>query len=569
MQALHKICITIALIFGFSSSVLAQSGCPSIVTGAILTAGQWNACFAAKQNTLNFIPLNASGGVMTGPLITAPSITGAAGFNITPGVAPSSPNNGDMWITSTLFSVQIGGVTSNVLLSSNNLSDLANAATARTNLGLGTFAIANTATPPAIGGTTPAAGSFSSVTDTGILGSTQCLQVNSSGVISGTGGVCGGSGSNPLLTGTVLAKTTTYSAVTGDCGDSITLGGSAQYTLTLNAASGYAANCGFLVTNLVSETVTKTIAPNGLTAFFLYPGQSVIISNQSNAWNVGPIAGRWRLAGAVTVYVRPDGSDSNDGLANSSGGAFLTANAAIAAIASNVDINNRTDLLIFHTCASPPCTITAPAQLVQMVTGIQFIGGVPTYAGTTNCTSLTNATTLAPSSATNQADIQVTYAPSALNVCGFILAGGANVSFGLYVSGGATVRITGIMNWSTVSGVGNAQIVSASTGKIFVLNNYTISGNATAHYYAYHQGQIEMANGLTITCSGSPVYTDFALTASLGELTHAGATFTSCGTVTGARYSAQANSVIDTGSGGASYFPGNSSGTTSTGGIYE
>lgn len=58
----------------------------------------------------------------------------------------------------------------------------------------GTFATANSATPPAIGGTTPAAGSFSSLKDTGITGSTQCIHADTSGAFTGTGSDCGGGG---------------------------------------------------------------------------------------------------------------------------------------------------------------------------------------------------------------------------------------------------------------------------------------------------------------------------------------------------------------------------------------
>lgn len=51
------------------------------------------------------------------------------------------------------------------------------------------------ASPPAIGGTAPNAGSFSSLTDSGITGATQCVQANSVGLLSGTGVPCGsGSG---------------------------------------------------------------------------------------------------------------------------------------------------------------------------------------------------------------------------------------------------------------------------------------------------------------------------------------------------------------------------------------
>jgi len=94
-----------------SSFAHAQSGCPAIVNGAVLTAGQWNACFSAKNNTLGYIPLNTGGGTMTGPLKTAASITAGAGLNIVPGIAPTSPNNGDMWTTASGLYARVGGIT--------------------------------------------------------------------------------------------------------------------------------------------------------------------------------------------------------------------------------------------------------------------------------------------------------------------------------------------------------------------------------------------------------------------------------------------------------------------------
>lgn len=91
-------------------AALAQSS-PNFTYGQVPTPAQWNAAFAAKQDVLNFTPLNTAGGVMTGPLITTASIAAAAGFNIGVGVAPTSPNNGDVWETSTGIFVRVGGVT--------------------------------------------------------------------------------------------------------------------------------------------------------------------------------------------------------------------------------------------------------------------------------------------------------------------------------------------------------------------------------------------------------------------------------------------------------------------------
>jgi hypothetical protein len=50
------------------------------------------------------------------------------------------------------------------------------------------------ASPPSIGGTVAGTGAFSTLTDTGITGITQCVHVNSAGVFSGTGSDCGSGG---------------------------------------------------------------------------------------------------------------------------------------------------------------------------------------------------------------------------------------------------------------------------------------------------------------------------------------------------------------------------------------
>jgi hypothetical protein len=89
---------------------LAQSS-PGWGYGYVPTAAEWNAAFAAKQDYLG-TPACATGGcTMTGELITVLSSTAQSGFNVPPGAAPTSPNNGDLWSTSTGFYFQVNGAT--------------------------------------------------------------------------------------------------------------------------------------------------------------------------------------------------------------------------------------------------------------------------------------------------------------------------------------------------------------------------------------------------------------------------------------------------------------------------
>lgn len=105
--------VVAALFFSLflTASAAAQSTCPTIVYGAVLTAGQWNQCFANKQDVLGYTAVNQAGDVMAGRLVTTASTAFKAGLSISPGVAPSSPVNGDIWTTSSGMYVRINGTT--------------------------------------------------------------------------------------------------------------------------------------------------------------------------------------------------------------------------------------------------------------------------------------------------------------------------------------------------------------------------------------------------------------------------------------------------------------------------
>lgn len=88
---------------------------PGFTFGQVPTPAQWNNAFAQKQDALNYSPVNKAGDVMTGKLTTVAPTASIAGFALLPGITPSVPVNGDLWMTGTGIFARVNG--SNVQLS--------------------------------------------------------------------------------------------------------------------------------------------------------------------------------------------------------------------------------------------------------------------------------------------------------------------------------------------------------------------------------------------------------------------------------------------------------------------
>ena len=88
----------------------AQSS-PGLTFGQVPTPAQWNSYFASKADYLGSSYCPTGGCTMSGQLITIASTTANAGFTILPGVAPSAPVNGNMWMTSAGLFARVNGVT--------------------------------------------------------------------------------------------------------------------------------------------------------------------------------------------------------------------------------------------------------------------------------------------------------------------------------------------------------------------------------------------------------------------------------------------------------------------------
>lgn len=252
-------------------------------------------------------------------------------------------------------------------------------------------------------------------------------------------------------------------------------------------------------------------------------------------------APREPLGASRTYYVRTDGSDSNTGLANNSGGAFATIAKAIDVVWDSLDCRNRNVVIqVADGTYTTPIyregpklgtgrvtirgNLTTPANVLLNVTG----NGVQMYNGA------------------------------------WIIVEGIKIQAtqrALYAAWG------GVIWFQNVDfGACGSHHLRASAGFIWCLGNYTISGGAPAHY-APHAGGVVYATGVTVTLTGTPAFsTAFALVESNGALEANAMTFS--GSATGPRWITRSGGAINVGAHTVdpnTYFPGSSTGNASPG----
>jgi hypothetical protein len=246
------------------------------------------------------------------------------------------------------------------------------------------------------------------------------------------------------------------------------------------------------------------------------------------------------LTAARTYYVRTDGSDSNTGLANTAGGAFLTLQKAWD-VAITLDIAGY----------SVTIAVASGTYTGTVLMGAPPVGGLVTFSGSSatisttsnNCFSLTCPTTVTVSGFT----LQTTTSGQCLYASG----GGARIVIGSSVVFGACA---------------GAHMYSELDGQIScVSQNYTISGSASYHQLALLAGVIRITNA-TITLSGTPAWSTGGIVFTTGALVNL-FNVTYSGSATGKRYTGTVNGILNSYGAGtaATYFPGNSNGTTATG----
>lgn len=255
---------------------------------------------------------------------------------------------------------------------------------------------------------------------------------------------------------------------------------------------------------------------------------------------------RERLTASRTYYVRTDGSNSNDGLSNTSGGAFLTIQKAID-VASGLD-NGGFDITI--TVAAGTYTGANTFRSIIGSGKIIIAGGAAdltsTIVSTTSADCFSNLSGFYGNYQLQYLKLQTTTSGIGINTAGAGIVSFNNLNFGSCVTG------------HIQAGIG---CLIKATG------NYTISGGSQYHISALDGGAV-WTPSLTLTFSGSNTFSYcFVTPGRCGTVLATSMTFS--GSFTGQRYIATLNGVISTGTGNTSYFPGTVAGTTSTGGQYS
>jgi hypothetical protein len=277
-------------------------------------------------------------------------------------------------------------------------------------------------------------------------------------------------------------------------------------------------------------------------------GVFYVLKNNSPVTWIAISASREVLTAARTYYVRTDGSNSNTGLANTAGGAFLTIQKAVDVVCGTLDLNNY--------------NVTISAALAgaynSAVTLGRYIGGSgkPSIIGDETTPANVTITTTSATCFTGSDDAGI------WTVAGFKTS--TVTSGGVFRAGrNCTINYKnmdfGACAWS--------HMYALAGGSIKATGNYTISGGAFAHWNTENDGFFQCVNR-TITITGTPAFSQAFVQSDrgLGLFETYGNTFS--GSATGKRYTLVGNSVCFTNGAATTHFPGDVAGTTASGAQY-
>lgn len=254
---------------------------------------------------------------------------------------------------------------------------------------------------------------------------------------------------------------------------------------------------------------------------------------------------REKLLADRTYYVRTDGSDANDGLANSAGGAFLTLQKAADVAFGTLDLGgfNVTVQVADGTYGAGLYVVGAQVGAGRIV----FAGNAATPGNVVVANTSNLYTFIAEAGAFfSVKDMQVS---SALRGC-------------LLASRGGVIYFANLR----IGAAAQHQIRAEDQGRIFAEGNYAVVASAGQSHWNTVGGGVIRVQGRTVTLTGTPNFPNgFAWATTCSAQFVNNNTFAGAGT--GPCYFAETNSTILAG-GVASYLPGNAAGTTASDGQY-
>lgn len=273
-----------------------------------------------------------------------------------------------------------------------------------------------------------------------------------------------------------------------------------------------------------------------------YDGTQFVVS--------GAIWERDVLNAARTYYVRTDGNDANTGLANTSGGAFLTIQKALD-IAASLDLNG------YALTIQVGNGTYAQALSVLRMTGLNYYGQFVLQGDTTTPSNVV----VAPTS--GDACLYV-YKQAQIKVQGFRFGGGSGYSHGIHADNNSVVGFNKI----DFAAVPSTHFTLEANSTVIADGDYSISGGTPTHINLLDSSTFYCVSR-TVTITGTPNFSSVfcGVSRNANAVVHSN---TYSGSATGTRYYASFGATINVNGGGASYLPGDVAGSVdaTTYGVY-
>jgi len=257
-----------------------------------------------------------------------------------------------------------------------------------------------------------------------------------------------------------------------------------------------------------------------------------------------------------TRYVNAStGSDSNDGL--TAGTPWLTLQHAWNVLQSTINFAGFT--IRINCTGSFTAGVTAQGGLIGAIAGASSV--VFSFASGSLVAATNSSCFLASAFASFSIDC-----PSGTAVQLGANGTGAGQGYGVLAQGGGNITIVQNVQFNSCT---VAQIGAFGSGSIVVYGGtLVVTGTSPSFIFAQSGGFVSQSTTATVTATGTTTYSVAAVNVQTCAIADIHAT-TFGGSVTGVRYNAYANGVINTGSGGATFIFGTSAGTVNlVAGVY-